>query len=586
VAAPPDVNDPPARVGRLAFIEGVVSFRPAAAESWAAATPNRVVTTGDRLWVDSLGRAEVEVGPNAIRIGSRTELDVVHLDDDLLQLRVPQGTSNVRLKNLHVADVYELDAPNAALTLVQAGEYRLDVSSDGDTTRVTVWSGRATVTASGSTFDVNARQVATVVGDSAPVYDLVDAGAGDDFDRWALSRDQRMDHAPASSRYVSSDVAGTEDLDEYGHWEVEPDYGPVWFPTTVVIGWAPYRFGSWMWVDPWGWTWVDEAPWGWAPFHYGRWALVGGAWGWWPGPLLISYYGPAYCPALVEFMGGFGWGPDYFGIGGGIGWFPLGPREPYHPPYHFGPTYGHRINGAPGPSPTPVPYRNRGVPGAVTAVPQRAFVAGEAVSHAAVTVPSSELVSATLRDGGAPVAPTAASLAHGAGGVSPPARLSTRPVVGLHAPPPSAIPFSTEQGKLAGNGGRPLTVEERSALRPPTQGAVGQPIRSAAMHVPNGAELRPIRPGLPATKPALGPAPARQARIAQSPLDESYATERGALETRHVQEFAQPARSEPVQALSQRQESERRELQSRYQAARQGGMTHMPPATHGGGARR
>jgi len=84
--------------GRLDLIDGAVSFRPAASDTWALPVPNRVVTTGDRLWVDSVGHAEVEVGPNALRMAPETELDVVHLDDDMVQVRLPQGTIDVRIK--------------------------------------------------------------------------------------------------------------------------------------------------------------------------------------------------------------------------------------------------------------------------------------------------------------------------------------------------------------------------------------------------------------------------------------------------------------------------------------------------------
>src|SRR5256885_3839541 len=43
-------------------------------------------------------------------------------------------------------------------------------------------------------------------------------------------------------------------------------------------------------------SWVDDAPWGFAPFHYGRWTIVGGSWGWVPGPIRVR---PWYAPALV-----------------------------------------------------------------------------------------------------------------------------------------------------------------------------------------------------------------------------------------------------------------------------------------------
>ena len=51
-----------------------------------------------------------------------------------------------------------------------------------------------------------------------------------------------------------------------GRWVNIPPYGMVWQPTTVAVGWAPYRHGHWAWVEPWGWTWVDSDPWGFENF--------------------------------------------------------------------------------------------------------------------------------------------------------------------------------------------------------------------------------------------------------------------------------------------------------------------------------
>ena len=50
-----------------------------------------------------------------------------------------------------------------------------------------------------------------------------------------------------------------------------PNTAPMWMPNGVAADWAPYRYGHWVWISPWGWTWVDDASWGFAPFHYGRW---------------------------------------------------------------------------------------------------------------------------------------------------------------------------------------------------------------------------------------------------------------------------------------------------------------------------
>ena len=128
---------------------------------------------------------------------------------------------------------------------------------------------------------------------------------------------------------------------------------------------------------PWGWTWVDDAPWGFAPFHYGRWAYVGGSWGWIPGPVSQR---PVYAPALVAWVGGDA-------VGGGVGWFALGPHEVYVPSYHTSPTYFTRVNvsntvivnnvNITNVNITTVNYVNRCAPGAVMAVQREAFASCE-----------------------------------------------------------------------------------------------------------------------------------------------------------------------------------------------------------------
>lgn len=199
VAQPPSSSqaDPPGRVGRLTAIEGPVSFRPGSDTVWAAAEPNRVVTTGDRLWADTNARAEVEMGTAVVRIGSQTELDFVHLDDHAIQVRIPQGAVNFRVRTVEGGENDEVDAPNAAIAFGASGSYRVDVSTDGATTTVTVRSGSAEVTAAGSSFPVQAGQAATVQGDSAPTYQVVSAPPLDALDQWAADRDAQYDRAMA-----------------------------------------------------------------------------------------------------------------------------------------------------------------------------------------------------------------------------------------------------------------------------------------------------------------------------------------------------------------------------------------------------
>src|SRR5206468_522613 len=105
-----------------------------------------------------------------------------------------------------------------------------------------------------------------------------------------------------AARYVSAEVFGADDLDQYGRWEEIPDYGTCWTPQSVAVDWAPYRAGRWVWEDPWGWTWVSTEPWGWAPYHWGRWVTVSSRWYW--VPVAPSVRRVTYSPALVAFVGG------------------------------------------------------------------------------------------------------------------------------------------------------------------------------------------------------------------------------------------------------------------------------------------
>jgi hypothetical protein len=510
---------PPDRIGRLSIIEGPVSFLPAGAEEWGAAEPNRPVTEGDRLWTDATGRSEIDIGATAIRVSHDTELDVERLDDDWIQITLPQGTVSARVNDLGEDQDDEIDTPNAAIALVAIGKYRVDVSPDGDTTSITVWSGRAEVTAAGASFPVEAGQTSTIRGDSAPTYDLTDAGSPDAFDRWSLERDERADRAGMARQYVSEDTPGAADLDEYGGWEQDPTYGPIWHPTIVEAGWAPYRSGRWVWVAPWGWTWVDTAPWGFAPYHYGRWAYVRNRWGWCPGRVVRR---PVYAPALVVFAGGPGWGVTLsFGREGGVAWFPLAPEEVYDPAYATNPGYRRRINVTNVTNimnitrvtnVTNITYVNRGVADGVTAVPRGAFANGQPVARGAVRVTPEQFRSARVIGAAAPVVPTGASVVPTRATALPPARLATRPVVATHAPPPAPVPFAAQEKALRANGGRPLRQAQLSALAPslPAGRSTVIPIHSAAAAEPGIRTLTPARPGLPPAVPPFAPGAPRR----------------------------------------------------------------------------
>ena len=271
--------DPPARVGRLSLIEGDVTFHDTATREAAPATLNWPVTSGAALSTAPDARAEVRIGSTAIRLDGATALEFVQLDDQSIRLRVEYGAVAVRVRSREVADELVLETRDARVSLSEAGSYRIEAGRAPDTTAVTAFQGAAHVDADGVAVAVKPGRRAEV--GSGGRARVVEASA-DAFDAWTLSRD-RADEVAQTTRYVSPETTGYESLDAHGDWREATGYGPVWYPRGVPAGWAPYRAGRWAWIEPWGWTWIDEAPWGFAPFHYGRWALIGGVLGLGPG---------------------------------------------------------------------------------------------------------------------------------------------------------------------------------------------------------------------------------------------------------------------------------------------------------------
>ena len=489
--ATPLIADPPARVVRLNLTDGIVSFRPAGIDEWTDAPVNRPLIDGDELWTDSSARAEMHIGSTAVRLAPSTSFGILNHTDGLVQLRLTSGTMNIRIRHAAADDIWEIDTPNASVSLLRPGRYRVDVAEDGYTTLVAARGGEAEVAAGGSSFVVRAGEEANIRGDRDATYEIASAPRSDDFDRWCSDRDQREERI-AATRYIPRDVVGYEDLDAYGEWVVVGDYGWAWRPTRVVAGWAPYRYGHWAWIEPWGWTWIDDARWGFAPFHYGRWAYDRGYWWWVPGRIER----PVYAPALVAFGGGSGWRP------GVTIWWPLAPGEVYLPAYHAAPAYVRRIN-APvvnvtninitNINVTNIDYRNRRVAGGVTAVSHEAFIGARPVAGATVSVSVQQAMAVHAIGTTAPVAPSFTSVvghSPSARVAHPPSNVVARTVFATRTPPPPPLPFKLKQEALIQTPGQPLTATTEERLRVghavPTTGAVVQ----TPLKAPNDETLK------------------------------------------------------------------------------------------------
>jgi hypothetical protein len=589
-------QDPPGRVARLNFSEGSVSFRPAGEDDWVTAVPNRPMVTGDDLWTDENSRAEVHIGSAAIRMSAKTGITFLALDDHATQIRLAQGSIILRVRHLDDDESYEIDTPNIAFSLLQPGEYRVDVSEDGSRTITDVWHGRGRVTGGGLSYTVVAGQSATFTGNDQHVdYDLAQIPNSDGFDDWAFQRDDREDRAD-SANYVSREMTGYEDLDENGDWSYVAGYGPCWRPRAVVVGWAPYRFGHWAFVGPWGWTWVEDEPWGFAPFHYGRWASVNGGWFWVPGPVVVR---PIWAPALVAFVGG---GPGFhFSAGVGVGWFPLAPGEVYLPGYHVSRAYVNNVNITNTTvnvtkvtnvyntvivnKTTNITYVNQRANNGVTVVSHETFVNARPVGGNLMRVDAREVAAAPVTHFVA-AEPVRTSVM-GAGRpapVKPPATVISRPVVAVRTPPPLPRPIEQRQAQAGGRLNEQALVRPVGPARPaPNQNTRSQtPAQTQEGFRPFSQPNNGSNPGnnqvrtMPQTQPRTYEqqgTPQPENRNAQQPENRNQPANR---EFRPPQQQDRPAPQATVQERSPQQEQQQEQKFNQWHEQR---PASPPPAS-------
>ncbi len=328
-------DDPPPEAGRISYISGNVSIQPVTSDDWGQAYPNLPVGPGDRIFTDSDGRVEIQVGQTYVRIGPNSDVTLVDDSQFNINFGVAQGSIHLHSFGLWPRQLLDISTPNGNAEFANSGDLRVDVLPTDGATVFTNLGQFADVTGAGDfRQELDYGQSLELAG-SNPVYpQWLQPTGPDDLDSWSQQRDQQLSRV-VSFQYVSPDIPGAADLDASGEWQAGTEYGAIWYPRDVSADWSPYHNGHWINRDPWGWVWVEDESWGYAPFHYGRWVNYHDRWGWVPGPVNVR---PIWSPALVVFAGGGG---------GGVGlsvWFPLGPGEAYRPWYRCSPRYIDQVN--------------------------------------------------------------------------------------------------------------------------------------------------------------------------------------------------------------------------------------------------
>ena len=520
---------------RLSFVDGQVSFWRPGAQEWVQAQLNTPLAPGDQLYTGSPGNLELQIGARAfVRGWASTQIGLENHEPDFLQFKVTAGRASFDLRTLEPGHTVEVDTPNAAFTIEHPGYYRVNVIGDR-TSFITRRSGRALVTpANGDAVAIAASEEVVIAGTDDPQISSFVAPKLDEWDKWNYSRTDALLDA-LSARYVPSGTYGVDDLDHYGNWRVVDTYGPVWVPTGLPAGWAPYTTGSWMHDPFYGWTWVDTAPWGWAPYHYGRWVHVNNFWAWAPGPVVAR---PVYAPALVAFFGGPSVGVSITVGGPVVGWVALGWGEPCVPwwgrpgfirrPWWGGWGGPRVVNNVVVQRTTVVHveqinvYRNAHVHNGVVVVDERRFGHGRV---APARVASADMKHFRPTHAAPSVAPTPASFVPTTNrGIRPPERDLQRPVVATRPPHREEGPAGGGERRVSPGGApepapRLVTAPQRREpaavlTRPPFgQSTIERPAperpRPPARQKPDGARGSERGADASPTKQSQAPAQAR-----------------------------------------------------------------------------
>ena len=480
-------GDPPARVGRLSYLQGTVSYHDAQQDTWAPAAVNTPITSGDSVWTEPNGHNELSISGTRVRMDGDSQLDVQALDDSRTRLQLDQGRLDIKTFALDTSQPYQIATPRGVAALKDQGDYYVHAGTTAAPTVMGVRAGAAEFQApNGQTIALKAGEEAQVTGDGSSIQIQKVETAPPAMPTYWAQRDQQINYAPV--QYLGADVTGYEDLGAYGSWNNDPDYGQVWSPQGVAADWTPYSTGYWSYVSPYGWSWVDSSPWGFAPYHYGRWANRNNRWFWVP-PDRREH--SVYAPALVAFVGG-----TELGVAIGaqnrqpVGWFPLGPREAYVPPYTADRAYYQRLNANAG-----VPanamndrwqraeqrqaltandpnekFANRRF---ATVVPADAFARSQPVQQARINVAADKIAAAPVAAIAAPPAPTMALAAQSAN--------------------------RTAQPQAANQPGQPAVAQTRFA----NMETIARPAPNTTERRAPGPNIVSTQPNAPGAKPAL-----------------------------------------------------------------------------------
>jgi len=120
-------TDPPTRVVRVAEVQGQALWFDTDSREWQPLLRNQTLTEGDPLRVDPQGRVGLRVGPHALWLDERSQMELMRVDDGRLELGLDRGSVALRLVTREGARETRVRTPEGRFHFDGVGDYRVDV---------------------------------------------------------------------------------------------------------------------------------------------------------------------------------------------------------------------------------------------------------------------------------------------------------------------------------------------------------------------------------------------------------------------------------------------------------------------------
>jgi hypothetical protein len=297
---------PQARIVRVSYVEGEVVLD--SGHGYESVTMNVPITEHNWLQTRSNGWAEIQFEDGSmIRVAPETviafdELGRTSSGGTSTTVDLDQGEAEFKILK-HDGSDFQIAVKNKTIALGHSGFFRV-TSTNNDPMEIAVWKGDVSLHDPESGDDIAVNKNETFVLNPADVaeYALNKGTEADELDEWSKQRDDSLRAYAAANHYTQSPYQyGASDLNYYGQYTDDPEYGSVWQPNGVGADWNPFSNGYYAdsGIGP---TWVSSYPWGWMPYRYGRWVFINArGWFWQPGGWNRLNNGPRFTNAPPGF---------------------------------------------------------------------------------------------------------------------------------------------------------------------------------------------------------------------------------------------------------------------------------------------